>query len=133
MSGTIRIFILVIFMYCKSLMGQVFYYGGAVGYGSTPSMGVKNAWCTWVGSNITPKRKLSPYVGVQMIRLIPDNGTMFQHQGQVGLTYMGFTGYYGIGNVPSVGVSFNAGYQLFRFEYIYNENIFMVGGGYRLW
>lgn len=132
MGNPIRVFILVFFIYCKSLIGQSFHYGGGVGYGITPN-GEKHVWGTWLGCDILSDKKLSPYMGGQLIRYVPDNGNMFVPQLQVGIRYMRITGYYGFGTTPSIGVSVGAGYQQFRFEYVYNENIVIIGGGYRLW
>ena len=124
--------ILILFIYGKSLTGQTFYYGGSVGYGNTPSIGEKYVWSTWVGSNILSEKDLTPYMGVQVVRYVPGDN-MFRYNIQVGLSYKGFMGYYTFGKTPSMGVSVSMGYQVLRFEYIHGDNIFMIGGGYRLW
>jgi hypothetical protein len=129
-------YLISILCFCTtSLFGQAFYYGGTVGYGSQPN-NVKYVWSTFIGSNLTPKKKTSPYVGVQLLQYTPSNNIQFVPQAQVGVTRLGFTTYYGLSqniNDHSVGMSFNAAYQLFRVEYIYNQRIVMFGAGYRIW
>lgn len=125
----------ILFLCSSPLFGQSFYYGGTIGYGSNQN-NTKYVWSTFIGSNLTPKKKISPYVGVQLLQYTPSNNIKFIPIVQVGVTRLNFTTYYGLSNNindHNVGISFNSGYQLFRIEYIYNQKIIMFGTGYRIW